>query len=264
MSGSGRVLRLKGKTALITGGSRGLGRAISVLFAGEGAKVGVNYRARKDKADEVVTTITEAGGEAVAVQADVSRAEEVQHMVQTVVDRFGGMDILVNNAGITFYKRLLDHEEDDWDRVLDVNLKSAFLCCKYAIPHMIERGGGVIINVGSGHAFATQPECTSYAASKAGLNGFTRSLALEHAVDGIRANCLVPGAFWTDMAKNAVRRLGREEEILPVINEKLPLRRQGEPEEFAEAALFLAADSGSYTTGQVYVIDGGLLAQMHL
>jgi NAD(P)-dependent dehydrogenase (short-subunit alcohol dehydrogenase family) len=129
---------------------------------------------------------------------------------------------------------------------------------------MMERGGGVIMNIGSCHAFATQPDCTSYAASKAGMTGFTRSLALEMAPHKIRVNTLVPGAFWTDMAKDAVARLGKEEDILPLVNAKLPLGRQGTPEEFAEAALFLAAESGAYTTGQTYIIDGGLLASMHL
>jgi NAD(P)-dependent dehydrogenase (short-subunit alcohol dehydrogenase family) len=264
MSESGRNLRLKDKIALVTGGSRSLGRAICVRFAEEGARVCVNYRERKDSADEVVDIIARAGGEAVAVQADVSRRGDVERMVRATVDRFGGIDVLVNNAGISFYRRLVDHEEEEWDRVLDVNLKSVFLCCKYAIPHMTRRGSGVIINIGSSHAFATQPECTSYAASKAALNGFTRSLALEMAPHKIRVNCLVPGAFWTDMAKDTVNRLGNPEEVLARVNAILPFGRQGDPEEFAEAALFLAADSGSYTTGQVYVIDGGLLAQMHL
>ena len=256
--------RLRDKVALVTGGSRGLGRAISLLFAREGARVCVNYRDRRDKADEVVDTISQSGGEAIAVQADVSRRSDAERMVQATADRFGGIDILVNNAGIAFYRALLDQEEEDWDRVLGINLKSAFLCCKYAIPHMIKRGGGVVISIGSCHAFATQPACTAYAASKAGLTGFTRSLALEMAAHRIRVNCLVPGAFWTDMAIESISRLGKMEEVLPPINAKLPFGRQGEPEEFAEAALFLAADSGSYTTGQVYIIDGGLLAQMHL
>jgi 3-oxoacyl-[acyl-carrier protein] reductase len=264
MSISDRNLRLKDKIALVTGGSRSLGRAICLRFAEEGARVCVNYRVRKDKADEVVDIIVGAGGEAIAAQADVSRHGDVERMVQATVDRFGGVDILVNNAGISFYRKLIDHSEEDWERVLGINLKSAFLCCKYVIPHMTKRGSGVIINVASCHAFATQAECTSYAASKAGLTGFTRSLALEMAPHKIRVNCLVPGAFWTDMAKDTVNRLGNPEEVLARVNAILPLGRQGEPEEFAEAALFLAADSGSYTTGQVYIIDGGLLAQMHL
>jgi 3-oxoacyl-[acyl-carrier protein] reductase len=256
--------RLERKIALVTGGSRGLGRAICVLFAEEGARVAVNYRNRKDEADRVVEMICEAGGEALAVQGDVKRREDVERIVKATVERFGGLDILVNNAGISFYRPLLEHSEDDWDHVLGVNLKSVFLGCKYAIPHMQQRGGGVIINVGSCHAFATQPACTSYAASKAGIVGFNRSLALEMAPHHIRVNVLVPGAFWTPMAEEAVARLGKIEDVLPDINARLPFGRQGEPEEFAEAALFLAADSGSYTTGQVYIIDGGLLASMHL
>ncbi len=257
-------LRLKDKVALVTGGSRGLGRAICLRFAQEGARICVNYRKRQDKADEVVETIARAGGQAIAVQGDVAQRGDVERLVQATVDRFGGIDILVNNAGIAFYRPLVDQEEEDWDRVLNINLKSAFLCCKFAIPHMIERDGGAIISICSGHDFATQPTCTAYAASKAGLTGFTRSLALEMAPHRIRVNCLVPGAFWTDMAAESVSRLGALEEVLPPINAKLPFGRQGEPEEFAEAALFLAADSGSYATGQVYIIDGGLLAQMHL
>jgi NAD(P)-dependent dehydrogenase (short-subunit alcohol dehydrogenase family) len=256
--------RLTNKIALVTGGSRGLGAAICLLFAQEGAKVAVNYRARKDKADEIVHEITEAGGEAFAVGGDVALRKDVETMVQETVDRFGVLDILINNAGISYYKPLMAHTEEDWDHVLGVNLKSIFLCCKSSIPHMMKRGGGVIMNIGSCHAFATQPDCTSYAASKAGMCGFTRSLALEMASHKIRVNTLVPGAFWTDMAKDAVARLGKEEDILPIVNAKLPFGRQGDPEEFAEAALFLAADSGSYTTGQVYIIDGGLLASMHL
>jgi NAD(P)-dependent dehydrogenase (short-subunit alcohol dehydrogenase family) len=260
--GSGR--RLENKIALVTGGSRGLGRAICLLFAREGARVAVNYRARQDEADTAVKQIMDQGGEAFAIQADVSKGDDIKRMVQATVDRFGGIDILVNNAGISFYRKLLDHSEDDWDHVIGVNLKSIFLCSKYAIPHMQARNGGVIINVGSCHAFATQPDCTSYAASKAGMVGFNRSLALEMAPYRIRVNVLVPGAFWTPMAEEAVARLGPQEQVLPVINAKLPFGRQGEPNEFAEAALFLAGDSGSYTTGQVYIIDGGLLASMHL
>jgi len=256
--------RLEGKIALVTGGSRGLGRAICLLFAEEGARVAVNYRNRQDEADKVVQTIRDAAGEAFAVQGDVKHRVDVERIVQATVDGFGGLDILVNNAGIAFYRPLLEHSEDDWDHVLGVNLKSIFLGCKAAIPHMQQRGGGVIINVGSCHAFATQPTCTSYAASKAGMIGFNRSLALEMAPHRIRVNVLVPGAFWTPMAEEAVARLGKLEDVLPEVNAKLPFGRQGEPEEFAEAALFLAADSGSYTTGQVYIIDGGLLASMHL
>jgi len=256
--------RLENKIALVTGGSRGLGRAICLLFAREGARVAVNYRARQDEADTAVEQITDQGGEAFAIQADVSKDDDIKRMVQGTVDRFGGIDILVNNAGISFYRKLLDHSEEDWDHVIGVNLKSIFLCSKYAIPHIQARNGGVIINVGSCHAFATQPDCTSYAASKAGMIGFNRSLALEMAPYRIRVNVLVPGAFWTPMAEEAVARLGPQEQVLPVINARLPLGRQGEPNEFAEAALFLAGDSGSYTTGQVYIIDGGLLASMHL
>ena len=185
-------------------------------------------------------------------------------MVRATVEHYGGIDILVNNAGITFYRLFLEHTEEDWDHVLGVNLKSLFLCCRHAIPHMIARGEGVIMNIGSCHAFATQSNCTAYAASKSGLNGFTRALALEMAPHNIRVNSLVTGAFWTDMSKDAVARLGKEEDILPQVNARLPVGRQGEPEEFAHAALFLAADSGSYCTGQTYVIDGGLLAGMNL
>ncbi|HZQ08306.1 MAG TPA: 3-oxoacyl-ACP reductase family protein [Anaerolineae bacterium] len=263
-SGDRARLRLHNQVALVTGGSRGLGNAICLLFAREGAKVVVNYRKRQDEADKLVARITDEGGEAIAVQADVSKSEDVKRMVQATVDRFGAIDILVNNAGISFYRKLLDHSEEDWDHVIGVNLKSIFLCCKYAIPHIQKQNGGVIINVGSCHAFATQPDCTSYAASKAGMVGFNRSLALELAPYRIRVNVLVPGAFWTPMAEEAVARLGPQDEVLPIINAKLPLGRQGEPDEFAQAALFLAADSGSYTTGQVYIIDGGLLASMHL
>jgi acetoacetyl-CoA reductase len=255
---------LKDKLALVTGGSRGLGAAICLRFAEEGARVGVNYRTRKDEADKVVNEIVGSGGEAFAVQGDVSQGTEVENVVRSMIDHFDGLDILVNNAGISFYKPLLEHEEEDWDHVLDVNLKSIFFGCKFAIPFMIERGGGVIINIGSCHAFATQPHCTSYAASKAGMVGFTRSLALEMAPHNIRVNTLVPGAFWTDMAKDAVARLGEVDDLLPEINARLPFGRQGEPEEFADAAVFLAAESGSYTTGQIYIIDGGLLASMHL
>jgi NAD(P)-dependent dehydrogenase (short-subunit alcohol dehydrogenase family) len=256
--------RLKDKIVLVTGGSRGLGAAICLLFAREGARVGVNYRARRDKADEIVQEITAAGGEALAIAGDVALNADAQAMVQETVDTFGGIDILVNNAGITFYRPFLEHSEEDWEHVLGVNLKSLFLCCRYAIPHMIAGGGGVIMNIGSCHAFATQPNCTAYAASKSGMNGFTRALALEMAPYQIRVNSLVPGAFWTDMSKDAVARLGKEEDILPQVNARLPLGRQGEPEEFAQAALFLAADSGSYCTGQTYIIDGGLLAGMNL
>lgn len=260
----GSRLRLQDKVALVTGGSRGLGRAICLRFAKEGAKVAVNYRKEQGEAEQVVRMIRDAGGQAFAIQADVSKSADVERMVQATVDAFGGMDILVNNAGISFYRKLLDHSEADWDHVLGVNLKSIFLCCKFALPHLQKRNGGVVINVGSCHAFATQPDCTSYAASKAGMIGFNRSLALEMAPYRIRVNVLVPGAFWTPMAEAAVARLGPQEEVLPIINAKLPFGRQGEPDEFAEAALFLAADSGSYTTGQVYIIDGGLLASMHL
>jgi NAD(P)-dependent dehydrogenase (short-subunit alcohol dehydrogenase family) len=238
--------RLQGKSALVTGGGSGIGRAICARFASEGASVVVADVAG-DRAEEVATAI---GGR--AVQADVTVAADVARMV----DEAGRVDVLVNNAGGGMANGLLEIEEDEWDQDVDLNLKSAFLCSKAVMPGMIERGGGVIVNISSVNGmayFANEP----YSAAKAGLINLTRSVAARYGPQGVRAVAIAPGTIRTPLWQE---RVDKKPEIFERLMRWYPLQRVGEPEDVAAAAAFLASDDASWITGEVLRVDGGLLA----
>jgi NAD(P)-dependent dehydrogenase (short-subunit alcohol dehydrogenase family) len=250
--------KLDGKVAIITGSGAGLGRATAILFAKEGAKVVVNvYNTVKD-AEHVVSLIKAAGGEAIYVQADVSKAADVQRMVRTTVDKYGKLDILVNNAAIWEERALLaELREEDWDRTMDVNVKGTFLGMKYAIPEMLKRGGGVIVNLASTSSFIAEPGFVDYQASKSAIIMLNRAAALEYAPKNIRINAIAPGAMKTRMVERAAQKVGQS--VDEYSNQwNIPIGRLAEPEEIAKAVLFLASDDASYVIGSIVLVDGGL------
>ncbi|MFQ5398828.1 MAG: 3-oxoacyl-[acyl-carrier-protein] reductase [Anaerolineae bacterium] len=244
---------LEGKVAVVTGASRGIGRAIAEDLAANGASVVVNYNASADAAEEVVAGIQEKGGTAMAVRADVSQFDQAQSLIKKAISSYGRIDILVNNAGTTRDTLLLMMKEQDWDVVLDTNLKSVFNCCKAAVRPMVRRKqGGRIINISSVVALIGQGGQTNYAASKAGILGFTKSLAKEVGTRKITVNAVTPGFFPT--ALTAVL----PEDMVSKSLELIPLGRWGELSEVAYLVSFLASDKAAYITGQVISVDGGI------
>jgi 3-oxoacyl-[acyl-carrier protein] reductase len=244
---------LEGKIALVTGASRGIGRAIAEELAAEGATVVVNYQSSAAAAEEVVAGITARGGQAMAVQADVSDLAAADQLVKTAIDTYGHIDIIVNNAGTTRDTLLLSMKEDQWDAVIDTNLKSVFNICKAAARPMVRRKqGGRIINISSVSGIIGQPGQTNYAASKAGVIGFSKSLAKELGSRGITVNVVAPGFVPTDLT------LDLPEDLVRRTIEFIPLGRWGEPREIAHMVAFLASDKASYITGEVIRVDGGI------
>ena len=240
------------RLALVTGGSRGIGRSVAMDLASRGHTVAVNYASRRDAADDVVSLISDAGGTAAAFGADVSLAEEVTRLFAEVDEAFGRPDILVNNAGITADDLLLRLDESTWNRVMDVNLKSAFLCSKAALRGMLRARWGRIVSVSSVAGVYGNAGQTSYAASKAGLIGFSKSLAKEVGSRGITVNVVAPGFVETDLTDALPESVG------DMVRNSTSLGRLGRPEEISSAVGYLSSDAASYITGQVLVIDGGL------
>ncbi len=238
--------------ALVTGASRGIGAAIARGLASDGFSVGINYARSADAADAVVSDINNAGGTAIAVQADVSDADAVAAMFTTVTDALGGVSVLVNNAGITDDGLLLRMNVDQWDRVLATNLRSVYLCTKAALKPMIRARSGRVINVSSVSGISGNAGQGNYAASKAGVIGFTRSIAKEVGSRGITVNAVAPGFIATDMTDA----LG--EAVAEGVTNQISLGRLGRPEEVASIVRYLASDDASYITGQTIVVDGGL------
>ena len=243
----------KSKVALVTGSSRGIGRAIAAQLAREGYAVGINYYERRDKADELVSQLTQEGCRALAVQADVSKRGEVDAMVKTVEDAFGPISVLINNAGVAGQALFQDVTDELWDRYFAVNLNGARNTIQAVLPQMLHEKSGVIVNISSiwgQHGASCE---VTYSCTKHALIGLTRSLALELAPSGIRVNCVAPGVIDTDMA----RELGGE--VLDDLVEQTPLGRLGTPQDIANAVAFLASDKASFITGQVLTVDGAFV-----
>ncbi len=243
--------QLNGQTAIVTGASRGIGRAIALELASWGCRVVVNYQANVAKADAVVREIQAAGGTAMAFQADVTKPDDVQHMVERTLETWGDLHILINNAGITrdnLFQRLKD---DDWDAVIEADLTSAFICTQAVLPHMRTKRYGRIVNIASLAGIAGNVGQTNYAAAKMGLIGFTKALARELTAEGIVVNVVAPGYIQTDMIETIPQWL--RDWALDVI----PLKRFGTVEEVAPAVAFMASPAASYIIGHVLTIDGG-------
>jgi len=248
-----RMFDLTGKTALVTGGSRGIGRAISLALAERGASVAVNYVSNQDAAARVVDSISDRGGRAVSIQGDVAISDDAKRLVEVTAQAFGGLHILVNNAGLTQDDLILRMSEDAWDRVLDVDLRGAFLCTKAALRPMIRQRWGRIVNIASVAGLVGNAGQANYAAAKAGLIGFTKAVAKEVASRTITANAVAPGLVATEMTAGLTE--GQQQAVMRLV----PLGRGATPEDIAPAVVFLASDEASYITGQVLAVDGGLV-----
>lgn len=252
-------MRLQGKNAIVTGASRGIGRAIAIRLAQEGANVVVNYAANADAAQEVAEIIRSLGVQTFVYKADVSKAKEVQAMVQAVLDEFGAIHILVNNAGICPFEDFLNISEELWDRVIEVNLKGYFLCSQFVAKSMIERGiKGRIINISSISSLVGGSKQAHYCASKAGINLLTMSMAIALGPYGITCNAVLPGTIETDINKEDLSDPAKRAYMI----KRVPLGRLGVPEDVAGAVVFLASDDASYITGSLLVIDGGMLINL--
>ena len=243
---------LAGKTALVTGGSRGIGREVALRLAAEGVAVAVNYNTGEAEAAEVVKEAEAVGTNAIALQGSVASATDADGLVEATIAKFGSLDILVNNAGITRDNLLMRMSEEDWDTVQDTNLKGAFLCTKAAIRLMLRKRAGRIINMSSVVALTGNAGQANYTAAKAGLIGFTKTVAREVASRGITVNAIAPGFIETRMVEEL------SEELRSKIRERIPLARFGSADEVAATVAFLASEDAAYITGQVLSIDGGL------
>lgn len=246
-------MRLKDKVALITGSSRGIGRAIAVAYAQAGAKTVINFSSDERAANEVVREIDRLGGEALAIQADVARGADVQRLFEAAVKEYNRLDILVNNAGLTRPALLLQMKEEDWDRVLNVHLKGAFLCSQAAARQMKMQGGGKIINVTSVAGLMGTVGQINYSAAKGGIVSLTKSTARELARYNICANAISLGIVTTDMTA----KIRTDDKLRSLYLARILFRRFAEPDEIAPAFIFLASDDGNYITGQVLCVDGG-------
>ena len=247
-------ISVEGRVALVTGSSRGIGAVIARRLAKAGAKVALNYNARVAAATEVMESITAGGGDAMLIAGDVSNEVSAQEAIKAVIDRFGRIDILINNAGIHRDRLLLRMTSADFDEVLQVNLRGAFLCTKYVMPHLIRQHYGRVVNVSSVVGLTGNPGQSNYAAAKAGLIGFTKAVAREVASRNVTVNAVAPGYIATGMVEDLTA------EQRGQILERIPMGRFGTSEDVAETILFLSSESAGYLTGQVLTIDGGLIA----
>ena len=249
---------LDGKVALVTGGASGIGRATALTFAREGAKL-IIADMNVDGGQQTVHMITENGGAATFVQVDVSNATAVEAMISTAVETYGRVDCAYNNAGVGSRERasLADYPEDDWHRIIAINLTGVWLCMKYEIPQMLQQGGGTIVNTASIAGLIGLPTTSAYVASKHGVVGLTRTAALEYAKQGIRVNCVCPGYIRTPMNQRAMDDPDRMAQIIA----SEPIGRMGEPEEIAETVVWLCSDASSFVTGHTMTVDGGYMAQ---
>ncbi|AOH54253.1 3-oxoacyl-[acyl-carrier-protein] reductase [Peribacillus muralis] len=244
---------LKGKKALVTGASRGIGREVALELALQGADIAINYSGSEAKANEVVDEIKALGREAFAIQCDVANGESVTNMIKEVVERFGRVDILVNNAGITRDNLLMRMKEEEWDAVINTNLKGVFLCTKAVTRQMMKQRSGRIINMASIVGVSGNAGQANYVAAKAGVIGLTKTTAKELASRGITVNAIAPGFISTDMTGEL------PEDVQKAMLDQIPLARFGDPKEVASVASFLASDASKYMTGQTLHVDGGMV-----
>ena len=244
-------MRLKEKIALVTGASRGIGKAIALHLAEEGAQIIINYAKNSEKAKEVVAAVESTGGKALAMQADVSCWQEVEKMVDSIYEKFGRIDILVNNAGVNRDELLISMEKEDWDVVINTNLGGLFNCTKAVAKYMMIQKNGRIINMSSVAGERGGRGQSNYAASKGGVNAFTRSVAMELAPKKVTVNAIAPGVIETEMSSTVIRR------AKDFILNSVALKRLGQPEEIAKVVAFLASEDSSYITGEVIRVDGG-------
>ena len=245
---------LAGSVALVTGASRGIGAVVATRLAEAGVKVGVNYLSSRDAAAAVVDTIKSRGGEALLVEGDVTQESSARAAVKQIMDEWDRIDILVNNAGINRDRLLLRMTSEDWDQVLAVDLKGAFLCTRYVMPHLVRQHSGRVINISSVVGISGNPGQANYAAAKAGLIGFTKAVAREVASRNVTVNALAPGYVATGMVEQL------SDETRQRILERIPMGRFGAAEDVAEAVVFLCGKGAGYITGQVLTIDGGMIA----
>jgi len=250
---------LENKVALITGGASGIGQAAALLFSQEGAAVAI-VDIHDHLGQTAVAEIKSLDGRAFFIHCDVTSAADCQEAVDKTIAAYGGLDILFNNAGIIRRTDIINTSEQEWDLVMAVNVKSIFLMSKYAIPHMIKAGGGVIINTSSGWGLKGGANAVSYCASKGAVTNMTRAMAIDLGGHNIRVNALCPGDTDTPMLRSEARQLGESEEVFMADAADRPLKRYAQPVEIAQAALFLASDAASYMTGTALVVDGGGLA----
>ena len=245
--------KFEGQAAIVTGASRGIGREIALQLAKEGARVAVNYSGSKDKADEVVQMIKDAGGEAFSIQADVSNQDSVKEMIEKTIATFGSIDILVNNAGITRDNLLMRMKEDEWDDVIDINLKGVFLCTKGVTRQMMRQRAGKIVNVASIVGVSGNPGQANYVAAKAGVIGLTKTTAKELASRNINVNAVAPGFITTEMTD------ALNDDIKEQMLTNIPLGKLGSSENVAKTVLFLLSEDAAYITGQTIHVDGGMV-----
>lgn len=253
------MTRLAGKVALITGGGTGIGKAIAQAFAREGAKVALAGR-RKEKVEESAKEVESRGGEALALACDVSKARDAKRAVRETVERFGRLNVLVNNAGILSVSTIEQISEEDWDRLMEINLKGPFLMCRAALPEFRKAGGGAIVNIGSVLGLVAMKDRAAYCASKGGVTLLTKAIALDHAQENVRANCICPSIVETELVKNLFAGSEKQEALRQARMATIPLRRFGQPADVAEMAVFLASEESSWLTGAAIPLDGGLTA----
>jgi NAD(P)-dependent dehydrogenase (short-subunit alcohol dehydrogenase family) len=251
--------RLSGKVALITGGASGIGRSAALLFAREGASI-ILADLKADEGERVVDELNESGARAIFEAIDVTNSEDCHQVVEHAIREFGRIDILFNNAGIIRRATVLDLSEEDWDRVMAVNVKSIYLLSREVIPYMQKAGGGTIINTASGWGLTGGAKAAVYCASKGAVVLLTKAMAIDHGPHNIRVNCICPGDTDTGMLRDEAQQLGEDSSHFLAESARRPLGRVGTPEEIAQAALYLASDASSFVTGTALVVDGGGLA----
>lgn len=258
MTHSDKPAALTAKVALITGAASGIGRATALLFAREGASVAITdiNQSGQSVADEIIRN----GGRAIFDHADVTQAADCRRVVERTMREFADIHILFNNAGIIRRASVIELSEQEWDRVMTVNVKSIFLMSRHVIPIMVKAGGGSIVNTASGWGLAGGPRAAAYCASKGAVVILTKAMAIDHGPQKIRVNCICPGDTDTNMLRNEAQQLGEREDRFLAESARRPLGRIGKPEEIAQAALYLASDASAFVTGTALVVDGGGLA----